>query len=178
MEVVREVRPEAVSLALSELIPDEAAPGEAAPFLNWLRRERIAPQYILYSPTDVPKFYALCRQGVIPQTRPFLLFVLGRYVAPVEVRPRDLLPYLQAQDNDVPWALCAFGAIECACVLTAAALGGHVRVGFENNLWRADGSLADSNADLVAQVRDALPLLGRGLADIDATRRLLAETAA
>jgi 3-keto-5-aminohexanoate cleavage enzyme len=70
-----------------------------------------------------------------------------------------------------------FGVLESACVLTAAGLGGHVRVGFENNLWLADGSLAESNADLVTQARKALPLLGCRPANIEATRALLAETA-
>lgn len=178
MQAMRALRPEAVSLGLRELIPDEREPGEAAAFLEWLRRERIAPQYILYTPSDVVTFQALRRRGVIPQARPFVLFVLGRYAEPAQVRPRDLLAFLQAFEVDLPWALCAFGAIESACVLAAAGLGGHARVGFENNLWRADGSLAESNAELVAQARDALPLLGRALADVETTRALFAETAA
>ncbi len=177
MKVVRQAHPEAVSLGLRELVPDDGSPGEAAAFLHWMKREAIAPQYILYSPADVAKFHALHRRGVIPQERPFALFVLGRYVKPAEVRPRDLLPYLKAHDGDCPWALCAFGRIETACVLTAAGLGGHVRVGFENNLWLADGQIAPRNADLVRQVCQAAPLLGRPLADIDATRALLAATA-
>jgi uncharacterized protein (DUF849 family) len=63
-------------------------------------------------------------------------------------------------------------------VLTAAGLGGHVRVGFENNLWLADGRLAASNAELVAQVAAGARLLGRPVADIATTRAFLADTAA
>ena len=51
------------------------------------------------------------------------------------------------------------------------------RVGFENNLWRADGSLAASNAELVAQVAAGAGLLGRNIADIATTRAFLPETA-
>ena len=123
MTVIRQLHPEAVSLALAELIPDDAAAGEAAAFLNWIKRERIAPQYILYTPNDVARFHALHRRGVIPQRRPFALFVLGRYLrpsSPTELRPRDLLPYLKAHDAACPWAVCAFGPSESACVLTAA----------------------------------------------------------
>jgi 3-keto-5-aminohexanoate cleavage enzyme len=65
-----------------------------------------------------------------------------------------------------------------ACVLTAAGLGGHVRVGFENNLRLADGRPAESNADLVAQVVGGARLLGRAPGDIETTRALLAEAAA
>jgi 3-keto-5-aminohexanoate cleavage enzyme len=68
-------------------------------------------------------------------------------------------------------------AREGACVLTAAGLGGHVRVGFENNLRLADGRLSASNAELVVQVTAGVPLLGREVADIAITRAFLAETA-
>ena len=70
MAVVRALRPEAVSLALAELIPDEGATNEAAAFLAWLRHERIAPQYILYTPDEVTRFHDLRARGVIPQRRP------------------------------------------------------------------------------------------------------------
>ena len=178
MSVVRELRPEAVSLALAELIPDDDAAEDAAGFLGWLQRERIAPQYILYSPQQVARLHELHDRGVIPQRRPFALLVLGRYAEQIEARPRDMLPYLAAHDVDCPWALCAFGRREGACVLTAAGLGGHVRVGFENNLWLADGRLAASNAELVEQVAAGAGLLGREIADGATTRAFLAETAA
>jgi uncharacterized protein (DUF849 family) len=176
MATVREVHPEAVSLGLTELIPNEEAIEDAATFLAWLRRERIAPQYILYSPQEVARFHDLRGRGVIPQRQPFALFVLGRYAERTEAQPHDVLPYLAAHDPECPWALCAFGRRESACVLTAAGLGGHVRVGFENNLRLANGRLAMSNAELVAQVAAAAPLLGRKAADIWATRAFLRAT--
>jgi uncharacterized protein (DUF849 family) len=178
MAAVRDVHPEAVSLGLAELIPDEQASAAAAAFLAWLQRERIAPQYILYSSTEVTRFHHLRARGVIPQRRPFALFVLGRYAERTEAQPEDVLPYLAAHDADCPWAVCAFGRCEGACVLTAAGLGGHARVGFENNLWLADGGLAASNAQLVEQVAAGARLLGRDVADIVTTRAFLAETAA
>jgi uncharacterized protein (DUF849 family) len=104
--------------------------------------------------------------------------VLGRYSEQVEVWPRDVLAYLKAHDLDCPWALCAFGPRESACVLTAAGLGGHVRVGFENNLRLADGRPAENNAELVAQAAGAAPLLGRARGDIGTTRALIAAAAA
>jgi uncharacterized protein (DUF849 family) len=177
MTVVRQLHPEAVAVTLAELIPDDAAAGAAAAFLSWLKREQIAPQYLLHTPNDVARFHGLRRRGVIPQRRPFALFVLGHYAAPSELRPRDVLPYLKAHDADCPWAVCAVGPSETACVLTAAGLGGHAQVGFEHNLWRADGRLAASNAELVEPIATGAPLLGRGLADPATTRAFLAETA-
>lgn len=177
MATVRELHPEAVSLGLRELIPDDRAIDAAGAFLAWLQGERIAPQYILYSADEVVRFNDLRRRGVIPQRRPFALFVLGRYREQIEAQPRDVLPFLAAHDPECPWAACAFGPRESACVLTAAGLGGHVRVGFENNLHLVDGRLAASNAQLVAQVTAGAALLGRKVADIAATRAFLEETA-
>ena len=57
--------------------------------------------------------------------------------------------------------------------MTTAALGGHVRVGFENNMFLADGSIAPDNAALVKQVTAGASLVGRTVADADMARTLL-----
>ncbi len=162
MAMVRELKPQAVSLAIREILPDAAAEAEGADFLAWMARERIRPQYILYAAEDVTRFLALRQRGIVPDERPFLLFVLGRYTAGQRSHPSDLLPFLAAAgDSACEWAICAFGPQEGASALTAAALGGHVRVGFENNLYLANGSLAPDNTALVRQVAEAAPLMGR-----------------
>ncbi len=177
MAAVREVRPEAVSLAIREICPDEDSLVEAAPFLEWLAAERIMPQYIIYSLEDLARFAALRGRGVVPGERPFLIYVLGRYTEGQVSAPGDLLPFLAAAqpapDWAINWAICAFGRREAACALTAAALGGHVRVGFENNMHLANGDLAPDNAALVAQVADGASLLGRDLADAATARNIL-----
>ncbi len=173
MAMVRDLKPEAVSLAIREIIPDAAAEPAAGEFLAWMGREGIAPQYILYSDQDVERFQDLRRRGLIPGDRHFVLFVLGRYSVGQTSDPTDLLPFLSVKDETMTWAVCAFGPRESACVLTAAALGGHARVGFENNLYLADGALAPDNAALVSQVAAGARLLGRPLADADTAREWL-----
>jgi uncharacterized protein (DUF849 family) len=175
MAMVRALRPEAVSLAVRELIPDPAAEATTADFLAWLDRERIRAQYILYSDAEVRRFADLHRRGIIPDAHPLVLFVLGRYGPADASRPRDLLPFLAAWDAaGAPglWGACAFGAGEGACAVAAAALGGHPRVGFENNLLLADGRTAADNAALVRQLVDALPVLGLRPASAVEARRL------
>jgi len=169
MAVVREVQPEAVSVALRELAPavDEAA---LAGFFGWLLDADIMTQVILYDDNDLAQWQALRTRGVIPDGPWFLLFVLGRYSAGQTSSPTDLLPFLQAHDNAYPWAMCAFGAQEHACAAAAAALGGHARVGFENNLLLKDGSLAPDNAALVRQAAEAARVIGRPLATADHIR--------
>lgn len=171
MEVVRAVRPEAVSLALRELLPDDGHLGGFARLLAWLRREKIAPQIILYAPDEAVRLSDLMRRGLIPFDDMPVLYVLGRYTAGQRSSPGDLLPFLA---QDMPrfshWSVCAFGRRENACVLAAALLGGHMRVGFENNLWLPDGSVAADNASLVAAARTALDGCGVPAATADNLR--------
>ncbi|QHJ00452.1 3-keto-5-aminohexanoate cleavage protein [Xylophilus rhododendri] len=169
--MVRQLRPEAVSIGLREI--DKPGIGEAglADFFGWLARERVMVQVILYDVADVQRWQSLRSRGLVPDAPWFLLFVLGRYTAGQTSDPRDLLPFLAAHEGTEPWAVCAFGATENACITAAAALGGHARVGFENNLLLKDGSRAPDNAALVRQAAEAAAALGRPLAGADHIRQ-------
>jgi len=52
-------------------------------------------------------------------------------------------------------------------------LGGHVRVGMEDNIYLEKGMLAKSNADLVAKVVRIATELGREIATPDEARQIL-----
>jgi 3-keto-5-aminohexanoate cleavage enzyme len=174
MAVVRALRPEAVSLALRELVPDPAAEPAARAFFAWLAETRIAPQFILYAPEEVTRLLDLVDRGIIPFARPFLLFVLGRYSADQQSSPTDLAPFVAALGSHCfPWAMCAFGRREADCALAAARLGGHVRIGFENNLHLPDGTPAPDNAALVAATAALLRAAGFGIMAPEPARRLM-----
>ena len=177
MASVRALQPEAISAALRELVPDAAHEAEAARFFGELAAARTAIQYILYSADDVVRYRDLRARGVLPDTPHWVLFVLGRYSAGQRSDPSDLLPFLQAWADggaltaNVPWAMCAFGPREAECALTAALLGGHARLGFENNMALPDGSTAPDNAALVTNLRRHLDALHRPLASAAELRR-------
>lgn len=170
MASVRALQPEAISAALRELVPDAAHEAEAARFFGELAAARTAIQYILYSADDVVRYRDLRARGVLPDTPHWVLFVLGRYSAGQRSDPSDLLPFLQAWADggdvtaNVPWAMCAFGPREAECALSAALLGGHARLGFENNMALPDGSTAPDNAALITNLRRHLDALHRPLA--------------
>jgi 3-keto-5-aminohexanoate cleavage enzyme len=165
MAVVREVRPEAVSLALRELAPDSSQEGAFGDFLAWLRRESVTPQIILYSPEEAVRLADLKARGVIPFNDVPVLYVLGRHTAGQRSSPADLLPFIApGMPHFAHWTVCAFGAREIACVTAAALLGGNARVGFENNLHLPDGSVAPDNASLVATALSTISACGIAIA--------------
>jgi len=159
-QLVREVKPELVSIAVREMIPDSDA-AEAAAFYAWALDEGIAIQHILYSPDDVARFFDLANRNVIPGRAHQLLFVLGRYAENQESAPEDLAPFLAnlarfRGDFRVDWAVCAFGHRETECLVHAIENGGKARIGFENGLWNRDGSVARDNAGRVSDLVQAL----------------------
>ncbi|MBA1145216.1 BKACE family enzyme [Mesorhizobium neociceri] len=159
--VIKGTRPQAVSLALRELVPTQAHESGFASLLSWIRAEEILPQVILYDPAETFRLNEYHRRGLIPWKDVPVLFVLGRYTPGQKSRPADLLPFIDAaKPRFAHWSVCAFGERETACVTAAALLGGHIRVGFENNRRLADGKLAESNAELVVGVAKALQEVG------------------
>jgi 3-keto-5-aminohexanoate cleavage enzyme len=61
------------------------------------------------------------------------------------------------------WMLCA----------AALSLGGHVRVGVEDNFYLPDGQMARSNGDLVARAAQMARDTGRAVASVDEARAIL-----
>jgi uncharacterized protein (DUF849 family) len=173
MAVVREVRPEAVSLALREIASKDEQKGEFAEFLGWMHKEGIAPQVILYDREDLNRLTAWIKDGAIDGAETSVLYVLGRYTADQTSNPVDLLGFLGIETLPFrDWMVCAFGPNESRCAALAALLGGHVRVGFENNFHLPDGRIAESNAELVAATASLLDALHVPLATADDARAL------
>lgn len=171
--MLEDLRPEAVSVAVRELFGDpkeEIASGELC---RHLQANGSSLQYILYSPEDLAYFNRLREEGVLPSAHAFLLFVLGRYESPPVADPRRLPSFLKLLTPGDRWTVCAFGPTEVECIGLAARHGGHARVGFENNLWRTDGTLADNNAELVRQARERIQSEGRTLMDAAQARAWL-----
>jgi len=172
MGVVSDLKPEAVSLALKEICPTSADERITAEFCTWMRQEKIWPQYILYSVEDVNRFDDLRMRGLFANDAPFALFVLGNYADAVSGQVEDLEALLAATESGAyPWAVCCFGPHEHAVMLAAYGKGGHVRIGFENNLALSGGSLAPDNAALIREFTAAIgerPRRPASVADIRA----------
>ena len=161
MQMVRALRPEAISMALRELAPAEEDRAVFADFMQWLSRERIAAQIIVYDGQDAERVRRWAQEGVFDAGATSVLFVVGSYVPQTPGMPQDLLPLYQTCAGLFrDWMLCAFGPRETACVATAALLGGHCRVGFENNLHLPDGRSASDTAAIVGATASALTGLG------------------
>jgi 3-keto-5-aminohexanoate cleavage enzyme len=71
------------------------------------------------------------------------------------------------------WGVIGIGRGQWRLVATAAALGGNVRVGLEDNFYLPDGEMASSNGDLIARARRLVEDVGRRAATVEEARELL-----
>lgn len=71
------------------------------------------------------------------------------------------------------WAAFGISDNQFPCVALAAAMGGHVRVGLEDNLYLRKGHLANGNAALVSQAKQLIHAMGSDVATPAEARALL-----
>jgi 3-keto-5-aminohexanoate cleavage enzyme len=75
--------------------------------------------------------------------------------------------------KDCQWSACSVGMTEWPMVTAAIIMGGHARVGMEDNIYLSDGVLAKSNAELVEKIVRIARELGREIASPEETRVIL-----
>ena len=148
-------------MALAEVAGEEEQLATARDFYHWCESDGIAVQHILYSREDFQRFMQLKTSDVIPSEQSSVLFVLGRYTENQQSSPDMLDPFMSEladhPGHNLHWMICAFGQGETDCLVHAAELGGHCRVGFENNRLNKDASVASDNAQRVGELVSALP---------------------
>ena len=71
------------------------------------------------------------------------------------------------------FSVLAAGRHQMPLATMSAILGGHVRVGLEDSLTIARGTLARNNAEQVSKIRRIVEELGRTVATPDEARRML-----
>ncbi|MCP4781966.1 MAG: 3-keto-5-aminohexanoate cleavage protein [Fuerstiella sp.] len=76
--------------------------------------------------------------------------------------------------DDYQWSILAAGRHQTKFVTTGAMLGGHVRIGLEDNLFLSKGVLAESNAAQVSKIRHVLDELSLEVATPAEARAMLA----
>jgi len=133
----------------------------------------VRPELEIYHAGMLNTLRALFERGVFAAPL-WVNFVMG---IPGECTPasvRELVYMVDRLPEGARWLVSAIGARNHFRMLGAVvAMGGHVRVGLEDNLWIAPGQLARSNAELVEKAARILNELGATPASPDEARELL-----
>ncbi|OPX38701.1 MAG: hypothetical protein B1H11_04230 [Desulfobacteraceae bacterium 4484_190.1] len=95
--------------------------------------------------------------------------VLGQIPATVD----NLIHMVRCIPEGSPWSVCAVGLNEWPMTTMGIIMGGHVRVGFEDNIYLSKGVKAKSNAELVEKIVGIARELGREIATPAEAREIL-----
>lgn len=106
----------------------------------------------------------------------FIQFVMG-VLGGIAAEPEHLVHLKTTADRlfgtDYVFSVLAAGRMQIRMAAISAAMGGHVRVGLEDNLYIKKGELAHSNAQQVEKVRMIVEALGRDVATPAEARAML-----
>ena len=130
----------------------------------------VVPELEVFDLGHLSNAKRLAAEGAIrlPAHVDFVLGVPGGLDATVE----NLVECVRSLPTGCTWSAAGVGRMQLTLATVAVAMGGHVRVGLEDNLYYAKGRLA-RNEELVARVVRIAEELGRPVATPDEARRLL-----
>ena len=146
-------------------------PADIACFAQEMQRQGVKPELEIFDSGMLESAKRWLRQGLLP-AQPHFDFVLG-VPGGMAATPEALL-FLRAQlPAEASWTVAAMGSAQLQLGALAIGLGGHVRVGFEDNIYWRKGELAQSNAQLVERMATIARLLERPIATPNEARALL-----
>jgi uncharacterized protein (DUF849 family) len=136
-----------------------------------IRDAGVLPELEVFDPSHIVLARQLVASGRVksPSLAQICLGITGGAPATSEtmIYMRNLLP------ADCKWFTFGVGLYQFPMVAQALLLGGHVRVGLEDNLYLERGRLAPSNAALVEKAAGIITMLGRDVATTAEARQML-----
>lgn len=143
-------------------------------FTELMGQHGTKPEFEIYDVGMINNLAYLIDTGKIakPVYLQFVLGILGGIPATVE-NLVFLVQTARQQIGDFQWSVCAAGRTQLAMTTHALLMGGHARVGLEDNLYLEKGTLAKSSGEQVAKLKRIAYELGVETATPDETRRIL-----
>ncbi|HYP70342.1 MAG TPA: 3-keto-5-aminohexanoate cleavage protein, partial [Variovorax sp.] len=175
VEHIALIRPDVCSLDLNTMNsgPDVVinTPKNVRRMARVIREAGVKPELEIFDSGDIHMALDLIADGTLEGPGMWTLVLGVKYgfmATPETVQyARNMLP------PGAFWSAFGIGRMEFPIVAQAWLMGGHVRVGMEDNIYLEKGVLASSNAQLVAKARDIIRSLGGEVASAGEARQML-----
>ncbi len=144
-------------------------------FLTAMRELGIRPEHECFDSGHVANLDPLLDMGLLEE--PLQISCVMGVTGGIRPTPRNLAHMADqipgGAEGSGNWGVIGISRDQWRLVASAAALGGNVRVGLEDNFYLPDGEMARSNGDLIARARRIVEDTGRRAASVDEARELL-----
>jgi 3-keto-5-aminohexanoate cleavage enzyme len=140
-------------------------------FAEKMNALRIKPELEIFDKGMIDTVLRLHKKGIIksPMHFNFVLGVPGGIAATTE----NLVFLVNSLPKGSTYTVTAIGRHEFPMIIQSIAMGGHARVGFEDNLFISKGVLAASNGELVEKVVKIAKCMGRSVAKPKEAARIM-----
>jgi 3-keto-5-aminohexanoate cleavage enzyme len=170
-----ELKPEMASLNIASMnFGDDVFinhPVDVKKLAKHMQDLKVVPEIEVYDAGHIGIAKRLLKEGLLKRPIHYQ-FVLG-VPGGLSGEPRNLQFMMDSIDSEDTWGVAGIGRFELSCSFIAVVTGGHVRVGFEDNVYYQKGELAKSNAQLVARVARVAEEAGRPVASAVQAREML-----
>jgi 3-keto-5-aminohexanoate cleavage enzyme len=141
-------------------------------FYQRMQKKGVRPEFEIFEAGQIDNALKLVKQ--YGPAGPLLHwdFVLG-VPGSMSGEPRNLVFLVDRIPDGSTWTCTGIGRWHMPVTMTALALGGNVRLGFEDNIFLHKGVLAKENAELVGRVARLAQEWDRPCATPDEARRIL-----
>lgn len=143
-------------------------------FLKIFEASGTKPEFEIYDMGMINNLAFLIQKGIVRKPV-YLQFVMG-ILGGIPATPENLVYLLDTarrQIGDFEFSVCAAGNMQFPLTTQSLIMGGHARVGLEDNLYLEKGVLAKSNAEQVQKIIRIAKELGVAPATPDEARAIL-----
>jgi 3-keto-5-aminohexanoate cleavage enzyme len=144
-------------------------------FLEAMRELGIRPEHECFDSGHVANLDPLIDMGLLGE--PLQISCVMGVNGGIRPTPKNLVHMADeipgGAESRNNWGVIGIGREQWRLVAAAAALGGNVRVGLEDNFYLPDGRMAESNGELIAKAGQVLEAMGRRPATVEEARELL-----
>jgi 3-keto-5-aminohexanoate cleavage enzyme len=145
--------------------------GEIATFAQAMKERDIKPEMEIYQPGTYWVIQDLIAQQLIEP--PYLIqFVMG-YQSSMYGTPANLITLVNELPSQSIFEVAGVGPFQLPMNVIGLLLGGHVRVGMEDNVYYSKGRLLKSNAEAVQRIARIAKDLNREIATPEQARKIM-----
>lgn len=175
VEHIAALRPEICTLDLNTMTFGREVvintPKSVTRMAKVIRAHGVMPELEVFDSGDIRLAHDLMAEGTLQGPGLFSLVLGIKYGFPANAEAmlysRNMLP------AGATWTGFAISRMQFPAVALSYAMGGHVRVGLEDNIFLDKGVLAPSNAALVKRAREIIERLGGKMASSSDARAML-----
>jgi uncharacterized protein (DUF849 family) len=172
---VVELKPDLCSLDLNTMFSGTAVvintPKNVTVMAKAIYEAGVKPELEVFDTGDIHLAKALIDQGVLHAPTLFQIVLGVKYGA--NPSPQTLAYLVSILPENSQWAAFGMGRMEYPMLAQAWLLGGHVRVGMEDNVYIKKGVLTEDNAELVRKAIHIIDELGGVVATTPQAREML-----